>query len=247
MHTKMQSMVDAIVCAKDEYKKYQESVKIDMFRKYAQAVITMMYPICTAWAESLKCEFNKDITYFRIDSIMNGKKLNESKWTEIEINWHIDCDTDGVGKKYKYYKDIISEVVNECFSSIDKKKKKSKDAEFYFEVEVVNKFTDTELQIIQHIDNLESLLSTIEKNQMGKYKGFATFVKKNVEKYGNEWLNWVTDSSGEEFQLLFDNVPKMFNLCSVHIMHVAPDEKYMFKFGPSQPKVSIKQVMKIDE
>jgi len=237
----------AIINAKDEYKKYQESVKIDMFRKYAQVMITIMYPICTAWAENLKCEFNKNITHFRIDSIMKGKKLNESKWTEIEINWNIDYDIDGSGKKYKYYKNIISEVVNECFHLINKKKKQGKDADFYFEVAVVNKFTDTELQIIQQIGNLDPLLSTIEKNQVGKYKGFATFVKKNVEKYGNEWLNWVTDSNDEEFQLLVDNVPKMFNLCSAHIMHVSSDEKYMFKFGPSQPKVSIKQIMNIYE
>jgi leucyl-tRNA synthetase len=92
----------AIVNAKDEYKKSQSSVCIDLLRKYAQTVITIMYPICTAWSENLKKEFNDSINYFRINSIMTGKRLNEDKWKSIDIDWNLNCKKIKILQRYHF-------------------------------------------------------------------------------------------------------------------------------------------------
>jgi leucyl-tRNA synthetase len=231
----------SIVNAKDDYKRYQSKFQMYLMRKYTQAMITIMGPICPSWTEVVKNDYNTEVLHTKINSIINKNDIDENQYVEIEYGWNIlnESDICSYGKKYKYYKDIIFDVTNECFSSIEKKKKTKKDGDFYFEVTIFNGFTDTELKIIQNMNTFDELLQTIDKKLIGQYKGFMAYIKKNINKYGSEWIQWVTGDNIEEFQMVSECVPKIFITNRVEFKLIDSNEQSMFKYGPDKPEINV--------
>jgi hypothetical protein len=170
-------------------------IKWELVRKYSQAIATIMYPICPTFAIQIQDMFRE---------------------TPIMLDWTIQS-TD---MKYYYYKDIISNVTNECFSTM----KKQKRTDLCFEITVFNTFNDDELLVFEHLDHIDEFLETIEKKNQWKIKVFQTHIKKMVDKYGPGWLTWGHNhpsdalEENEEYKILNEYIGKILRCdCIVKI------------------------------
>lgn len=196
----------ALISARDNNKKNKYlcndrtiDIKWELVRKYSQAIATIMYPICPTFAIQIQDMFRE---------------------TSIMLDWTIQT-TD---MKYYYYKDIISSVTNECFSTMKKQKK----TDLCFEITVFNTFNGDELLVLEHLDHIDEFLETIEKKNQWKVRVFQSHIKKMVDKYGPGWLTWghnhPTDAleENEEYKILNEYIGKILRCdCIVKIENVS--------------------------
>lgn len=207
----------ALTSAKDDYQKSilmcNEKMNNVIIHKYVQAFITILYPICPSFITEL------------------------SMTTKINVNWDITCSTND-GIKYKFYKNILSDVTSECFKVIEKSKKNPRN--FYFDVLIFTKFSETEKEIFANKDNFDSYIKTIDKKKIGGSKGFMSYIEKQIGIYGKDWPEWVNSESSDEYDILYEYVPKIITSHTINFIRSPPDEKYMFKHNPGTPKVCVK-------
>lgn len=212
----------ALISARDNNKKNKYlcnnrivDIKWSIVKKYCEALITIMYPICPTWTHEIQNMF---------------EKISEP----ICHNWTIE----GTNMKYYYYKDILSSITNECFSTMEKLRKQGK-SEFSFEITIFNNFTSDELLVIKNIDHFDEFISTIDKKSQWKSKAFMAHIKKMTEKYGTEWISWFIPEENEEYRILNNNISKMIRCnCVVKMEEVSTIPKK----GPGFPFVECKFV-----
>lgn len=212
----------ALQSARDDHRKNTYyctktcSIKWSLFKKYCQACITILYPICPTYT----CEI---------------QNLFSTIGESIDSNWTINFEKSA---KYYYYRDIINGVASECNKTIDKMNKK-KVCDFKFVINIFNRFSDEETLIIHNIKNntIDEYMATIDKKKYGAYKGFIAYVKKNIEKYSISWMEFISD--GEEYSIINEYIPKIIKAHKFEIIYNETNESCKFKYGPGSPMCAV--------
>jgi leucyl-tRNA synthetase len=202
-----------LLTAKNEYIKMMKmcdtNINSATIRTYINTLCYVMYPIIPFFVESV----------YKILGISNIT--------------HVDYVHD-VNRKLSYYRDIILSVLAELNSSYEKIKRKGMLDGSTFKVSCYTTFTETELSIIN-----DSSLVDMQKGKKtyGSYKGFLSWIGRKVDKYGDEWFEWIKNDNHEEFVYLTTYVTIMFK-GKCEVVQDTPSELSMFKFMPSIPRVS---------
>ena len=207
---------DALISSKNKYLKiYKNDVtklNYSLLMKYFEILITVISPVCPVFGCHISDIFN------------------------LKENWTINCEPNESDESYQNNKYIWQCDVLSNITSISNKLH-SKQNNKTIIVNVIKNFTDTELEIINNLDNIQSYLSNQPKEKFGQYKAFSVYVSKKIEKYGKNWIKWTTQSNTiDEYEMIVENLKYMLDY-QFEIKFIESNDKYMFKFGPSSPNV----------
>lgn len=154
---------------------------------------------------------------------------NISDTVGVTENW----TTTGIhNMKYMWQNDVLMNTASVCNKHFSKKTKQNK-----LQINVIKRFSDKEMEIINNLGDITTYLASQPKEQYGKYRAFSVYVGKYVEKYGQDWIKWITENNDEEYKMISDNLHRMVN-CSFEICLIDPNDRTQFKFGPGSPEVS---------
>jgi len=208
-----------LIASRDKYvkrcKKIAREPNWDLMITFYNILTTVMYPICPSWCVELCNIIGTELTFF----------------------WN--C-TDNIEIKYMYFDDILNNAITESQKKYTKSTIKENKI---INIITISNYSDEELEILRNYNNIDEYLENIKqhnKQKYGKYKSFVVYVNKNVLRYGIDWINWVTESLCNEFELL----NKWLNVLTSHtykIETVAPNDQTKFKFGPGNPIIKIIQ------
>ena len=228
-----------LINAKDEYcnminKLYgKEFISLRLILKYCWTFISVMRPMCPSYVMEMIGIINDSVNLDVFD-------VDLDKFIEPS------CEYDD-GIICKYMKDIIKSVSSECFSMISKLNHKNI-TDYIVDIQLVSNFSEEEMSIINHIDDIDEFLKTIDKKNIGNYKRFLSYVNHMIEKYGKVWIRWVLhgDIIKNELTILTEYLPKIIN--TVHnvpherfsIHYIESPEKYQFRHNPGNPKISVR-------
>jgi hypothetical protein len=209
-------LVETLISAKNKYLKVCANIKKDpliyLQFKYFEAYITILTPVCPCMCYSLSDMLN------------------------LKENWdtsNIFNISDNYDSKYLWQNDILNNVASECNSLWNKRKDKD-----LLCIKVFKSFSIEELEIINNVNILEEYLASVPKEKYGKYKGFGVYVKKCIDKYGNNWKHWVTNIETFELDMLTSYLSLFISIPFV-IEFVEPNEKGQFRAGPGSPIVTL--------
>lgn len=200
----------------DKYKTYSIKCKFDMKKelldKYNIAILTILNPICPTLVYEL-CEVCDIIPSWNIFDEYDETFINDRKW--------------------EYYGGLAMGIVDECFSIIERFKKKKKVISKMI-IETYKSFSDDELMIINNLDNFNDVI--VDKSnptRYGKCKKFHSDCVKKIEKYGSDWKKWVLSEPDFEMDILKEYVQKIIGIeCGIIQKDISEQE---FKYFQGEP------------
>ena len=149
---------------------------------------------------------------------------------KLKENWLTNYEF-GQNNKYVWQCDLLSNTIGICNKLHSKKNNKT------IVINIIKSFTPIELEIINNLDNIQYYLSNQSKEKFGQYKAYSSYLSKQIEKYGKEWIKWTTHSNFvDEYQMMVENLPHMLDY-PFEIKLVESKDMYMFKFGPGLPNI----------
>jgi leucyl-tRNA synthetase len=161
---------DALLTARTNYlktcKDFLNKVNTSLIMKFYNVLVTIIEPVCPSWASE-------------IVSVLKRVNCN------FEVNWNQNFVSDG-GAKCKYFKDVIFDTYSECLKLIAKEKKRKNDSDFTISIKVFTKIGEEEFGVIKNYDSFEDFIMTVPKAKFGIYKGFYSYLRKNVDRYGKD-------------------------------------------------------------
>ena len=206
---------NGLIASRNEYNRYKNyNMKSELIKKYIEALITILYPICPSFVEYIKDK------------------------TKLNVNWNIENRFIDANK-YKLLKQSLFNTISECFKGIEKFKKKGI-TDFTIEIIIFKKYGDLEIDVINNLNNLEKYLDG-DKKKYGLIRGFSKFIESNIQKYGDDYLNIIINET-EEIDIFREYIPKIITDYKIIITEGVYDDKTRFKNGPMYPIVNIKKI-----
>ena len=202
-------------------------------RHYIENFLLILYPICPHFVETLWNYGNCDIGFSKTWPINNIVNLR-----------HI------------YFRDVFNDLVSEINSSVTNMEKrlakKGEKKNFDVKVTIITSFSDIEQQIIaQHKDNktaneiMKHLSGIIkDKKLLGLSGKFVGYVQSRIQKYGQEWYDYVNITN---YELLSTNVVNLYKANSksqhkienISFEHKEGSSDTLFKNNPESPIIKI--------
>jgi len=143
----------------------------------------------------------------------------------------------------------MGEKFNDIVSSCRKKLKKRKNCTL--KVQIFKSYSQVEQKLIENINKIyddsklidKYILNIMDSNLgkviKGQIKQFIQYIASLIDKYGVEYIDWI--NSDCEYEMCTGWLSKIINNddVKVDVMMINPDDKHMFKNGPSNPIINI--------
>ena len=189
---------------------------------FIEKLLAVMAPFCPFWVESI------------YDNI-TGHAIRK-EWPNVS---NVD---------YRYL--VLYDSFNTLSSQISKKysqvtKKSDKNQKFKLNIKVYTKRDPTELIIINKFNGMTSmediknefdrLMTVAEKRDRGTIAQISKTVINNITRYGFEWMNWNLTEQVDEYEMLKEWIPIVFNNCyydEITIDKFEGDKYNFIKNGP---------------
>jgi leucyl-tRNA synthetase len=162
-------------------------IKENLIEIYCKNIMQCIYPICPHWVEYI---------------ILKTNKYHESRyWNKQTVEY----------KKEAYLFDILDDVITQSKKLVSKNKNKTK-----LIITVYGEFSEFEKDLINnYINNIDVQQIMENKKLIGMCKQFTKYITKNIETYGNKWLEWIDNTKENreigEYEILTTYLPILTN------------------------------------
>jgi leucyl-tRNA synthetase len=214
-----------------------------LMKKIIENILLSIYPVCPHF-----------VTHIWENSVI---KLATS-WTEIEK--HDKCEPSSSSKssinRYLYCGNYIRKIIDDINSVNHRYIKKKKNISD-IEIQIVKKYSDTELKIMDFFGNefmkdpsitadrkswmefMGKFTMDIPSSEKANYASYMHFVKESVDVYGIEWIEFSKDYETIHI-FLQEYLRKILQIpVEVNIVFTLHDTIKEFKFNPSVPNIVI--------
>lgn len=204
-----------MVNAKNDYVKYNGILNQNVIRKYTQALITIMNPICPTWSKSI------------VQNLIDNN-------IHVNIDWNILENGENI--KYYYYMKMMAKINDNYKIMLKKNKDKTSKLIIY----VYKHFCDEKRNIIDNYEGFDDYVKTLSlsKQMFGVYKQFHMYIIDNVNTYGKCWFNWIANGGEEEYNILNTYIPIIMSTISVEIQYIETNSM-QDKYCCGNPKIEI--------
>jgi len=226
-----------ISCREKYYNMMNLKLSKYLLYKYINTIPVIMYPICPRWSEKI----------WKYGDSVGLKLTKEWKYCEYPTEYN----------KYRFYRDIIEIASNKIISERSKLEKKYNNKlklKILITVELVKTFSDMELKLIKEVENYfidnmntketwkiftSHIFKKYGSESKKDYGKFISYVKSNIEKYGNIWIECVLDDYNKHVQHFQLWLPKFIKDDTNTYIFTVNDtnSEYEFNYGPGVPRI----------
>lgn len=224
-----------IVNIKENYAKININVNIfpnrnrkvynDNIKLYMKNFVTMLSIFCPFWIERLKSDIDVDTIFGKL------------AWFTMKT----------IDSKDSWIKSTIFDLVKNGMSKYEKITQKTK-KEYTMVITVYTRYDDDIVKIVETMlseldDNIdgssakkyfEAISDMCKDNNMKRKIGvFSKECIVNIDKFGSNWVKWVTCADTYEYKMITEWFPKFVNVCDIKVK--SQELSNRAKEGPGYP------------
>jgi len=197
----------------------------DNIRLYMKNFVTMLSVFCPFWIERLKSEIDFDTIFGKLS------------WFTMKT----------IDSKDSWIKSTMFDLMENTVSKYKKMTQPAK-KEYIMEITVYTRHDDDIVKIVEmmlnelddKIDGLtakkyfETISGMCKDNKMKKKIGvFSKECVVNIDKFGSDWVKWVTCADTYEYKMITEWFPRLVNVCEIRVK--SQELTSVAKKGPGYP------------